>query len=115
MIDMKYSDTLMQAARIVDERGKQYGTVDECFSRIAKMASAFFGEEISEYKIAMILHMTKLGRIGEKQSYEDNYVDGINYLAFAAQFAERDSARNQRKIDAFVSSRMPPVDIPEED
>lgn len=84
---MKYSDAFMQAAREVDDRNKKYGNVDECFSRIAKLASAFFNREVTEYEIAMILHLVKLGRIGDNKSYADNYVDGISYMAFAAQFA----------------------------
>lgn len=86
---MKYNEVLLAAAKVVDERANQYGSVDACFTRISKMASAFFGEEISEYKIAMILHFTKLGRVGDKCEYADNYIDGVNYLAFASHFSEK--------------------------
>jgi hypothetical protein len=34
----------------------------------------------------MIHVATKLGRLQETRWLDDNYVDGVNYLAFAAQF-----------------------------
>jgi hypothetical protein len=43
-------------------------------------------KEISTYDVAMILHCTKLGRLQQARSLSDNYVDGINYLAFASEF-----------------------------
>lgn len=92
---MKYNEAFIQAAREVDDRNKRYGNIDECFYRISKIATAFFGREVTPYEVAMILHFTKLGRIGDNKAYADNYVDGISYLAFAAQFAE---AHNDAKI-----------------
>ena len=84
---MEFRNVLLTAAKTVEDRNTSYGTHDECFSRIAKLASAFFDEEIDEYKIAMILVFVKLGRIGDNRQYDDNYVDGVNYLAFASHFA----------------------------
>ena len=92
---MEFRDVLISAAKTVDERNKEYGTIDECFSRITKISSAFFNEEIDEYKVAMILLFVKLGRIGDNKQYDDNYIDGVNYLAFASQFANS-SARGQK-------------------
>ena len=42
---------------------------------------------ISKYDVAMILHANKLARLQESRTKMDHYVDGINYMAFAAQFA----------------------------
>lgn len=95
---MKYNEAFIQAAREVDDRSKRYGNIDECFYRISKIATAFFGREVTPYEVAMILHFTKLGRIGDNRAYADNYVDGISYLAFAAQFAE---AHDDAKIVSF--------------
>jgi hypothetical protein len=84
---MHHKQALLTAAKIVDDRSKQYGSPDACFDIIAKIATATMGEEYTPYDIAMILHCVKLGRMQEKRAYEDNYVDAMNYLAFAGQFA----------------------------
>jgi hypothetical protein len=102
---MEFRDVLIGAAKTAEDRNKEYGTVDECFTRIARIASAFFNEEIDEYKIAMILLFVKLGRIGDNKQYEDNYIDGVNYLAFASQFAGG-SAKKQPTPNA-PSFRIP--------
>jgi hypothetical protein len=44
-------------------------------------------KDITPYDVAMILHCVKMGRLQEARALDDNYVDAINYLAFAAQFA----------------------------
>jgi hypothetical protein len=84
---MHHKEALLTAAKIVDDRSKQYGSPDACFEIIARIATATMGEEYTPYDIAMILHCVKLGRMQEKRAYEDNYVDAMNYLAFAGQFA----------------------------
>lgn len=99
---MEFKNVLLTAAKTADDRNTSYGTHDECFGRIAKIASAFFEEEIDEYKIAMILLFVKLGRIGDNKKYADNYVDGVNYLAFASHFADKSMTKDVLKsIDDF--------------
>jgi len=77
---------LEEAARILKERSEQYGSADECFDRISKLASIILNKEITKYDVAMIHVATKLGRLQETRWLDDNYIDGVNYLAFAAQF-----------------------------
>jgi len=84
---MHHKQSLINAAKIIDERAQQYGAPDTCFEKIARIATAVTGETYTEYDIALVMHCVKLGRMLENRKYEDNYIDAINYLAFAGQFA----------------------------
>jgi len=86
---MNHLETLNSAVSMLTEKGRLYGPEDQCFERISTIASAILGKNISTYDVAMIHHATKLARMMTARNHEDNYVDGINYLAFAAQFASR--------------------------
>lgn len=69
------------------DRAAQYGHEEECFDRISQLATLILNKAISPYDVAMILHCVKLGRMPTGRQTADHYVDGINYLAFAGQFA----------------------------
>ena len=117
-------DLLNLAAKTIAERGRQYGPVEASFDRITKLYKLTTGKDITIYEAAMLMHCVKLARISESPSLEDSYVDGINYLAFAAQFvdaqkedhvtamedrlteelAKKFAPRKTLKADDFVSS-----------
>jgi hypothetical protein len=74
---------------MLKEKGQAYGPVDDCFERISIISSTILGKHISTYDAAIILHAVKLARMQTERTKSDNYIDGINYLAFAGQFAGR--------------------------
>lgn len=82
-----HREVLKQAASLLNERGAEYGPEDACFQRSADLASIILNKSISKYDVAMILHANKLARLQESRTKLDHYVDGVNYLAFGAQFA----------------------------
>ena len=84
---MNHRKVLKEAASLLGERGKEYGPEDACFQRSADLATIILNKSISKYDVAMILHANKLARLQESRTKSDHYVDGINYLAFGAQFA----------------------------
>ena len=43
------------------------------------------GIDVGPYEVAMILASVKLARMSASPSKRDNYLDAINYLAFAAE------------------------------
>ncbi len=86
---MNHREVLKEAAGLIAERGKEYGPEDACFQRSADLASIILNKSISKYDVAMILHANKLARLQESRTKSDHYVDGINYLAFGAQFAQQ--------------------------
>lgn len=83
---MGHRETLRTAAGVLTDREKEYGDAVACFKRISDLATIVLNKEISTYDVAMILHCTKLGRLQQARNLLDNYVDGINYLAFASEF-----------------------------
>lgn len=84
---MEYDQIINNAFSIKTERGAKYGDMKATLERQAKIASLILGKPITAYDIAMICHAVKLGRLEENRTNSDNYVDGINYYAFAASFA----------------------------
>jgi len=82
-----HTDILSQAIHLIRERGLQYGSVEACFDRTAKIATLLLNTEFTAYEIAMVHVATKMARLQESRTLDDNYVDAMNYLAFAAQFA----------------------------
>jgi len=83
---VKHTDLIKTALKTIEERGEQYGTVENNFNRISTIASAILDRQVTPYEIAMILHALKLARIGAAPEHADSYVDGISYLAFAGGF-----------------------------
>lgn len=83
---------LNNAVGMLKEKGQLYGPVDDCFEKISIIASTILGKNISTYDAAIILHAVKLARLQSARKHADNYIDGINYLAFAGQFAEAPSS-----------------------
>ena len=92
---MNHKEVLSSAVGILKDRAVQYGPEEDCFGRISQLASIVLNKPISPYDVAMILHCTKLGRLQENRTNPDNYVDGINYLAFASQFS---TSEEQAKV-----------------
>jgi len=99
---MRYDETMRASASVIGDRASQYGSPDQCFYRIAKIASVMLDKDITPRDVAIMLLCTKLGRIPERPDYEDNYVDGISYLAFAAHFSEPQGAKG-------APTRSPPA------
>ena len=80
---------MTRATDILRDRGLLYGNVDDIHNDVSIIASVILGKNISSYDVAMIHHATKLARMKTSRTHKDNYVDGINYLAFAAEFADQ--------------------------
>lgn len=74
---------LDQCASLIGERGQDYGGIEDNFKRIATIASTILRKEITPHDAAIILASTKLARMAGARDKDDNYLDGINYLAFA--------------------------------
>lgn len=84
---MNHIEVMTQAVHTLRSRGDQYGNVETSFDKISKLASLVLNKDVSPYDVAGILHAVKLSRMSNDPSNPDHYVDGINYMAFMAQFA----------------------------
>lgn len=106
---MQHQNVLTEAARILGERGAEYGSPEACFTRIANIASEILMRRVSRYEVAVILMSTKLGRAGESALKDDTWIDEVNYAAFAAQFAsDPDSPAAVNKY-AHINQEVPRV------
>lgn len=88
---MDHKDAIEKARNLLTPRGELYGSPRENFKRIADIASVILSRDVTEYDVAVILLSTKLGRIPNDPSYLDSYIDGINYLAFMAEFSKKEN------------------------
>lgn len=82
-------DLLTLAFELINARGNDYdnaSSIDQNYREAAAVASVVIGKELTARDIAMILHCVKLIRSKSAPGKLDNYVDGMNYLAFAACF-----------------------------
>lgn len=84
---MNHKDVLFEAAKVVNERGQNYGEVAAMFNDVAMMASIVLGKEINPYDVTTIFEMVKLRRRRENPKLADNYIDNVNYTTFSAEFA----------------------------
>ena len=82
---MEAKSLLKSAVRTIDEREPIYGDKNLVYDRAAIIANTILGLSLSAYDIMIILHASKLARIGGRQDKVDNYLDGVNYLAFACE------------------------------
>jgi hypothetical protein len=101
-----HMDLLNLAAKTIAERGRQYGPVEAAFDRITKLFKLTTGKDITIYEAAMLMHCVKLARISESPSLEDSYVDGINYLAFAAQFMSAEKRDEATAVEDRITDEL---------
>ena len=86
-----HREVLQTSASVLNDRAAQYGDETACFDRVATIASTILGKNLTAYDISIIMVAMKLGRLREARQKVDTYVDAINYVAFAAQFAPASS------------------------
>ena len=76
---------IMEAKRLINgDRRSAYG--DTTFETMALMLSAYLRVEVKPYQAAEIMALFKIARNAHKPKL-DSYVDGIGYLALAAEEA----------------------------
>ena len=109
-------DMLTQAADLIQERGQNYGEIENNFQLIADLFSLRVGRPFHPYEACVLLECVKDARMFATPMFVDNYLDGINYKAFAALFSEDYAQRRasltdvayQRK-DNLQKAEMKPV------
>jgi hypothetical protein len=82
-------DVLKQAGQIINQRGQDYGDIEDNFNRAAQIASLKLNVEITPYMVATVLESVKDARLANAPYNADSYVDGINYRAFRMMFAPK--------------------------
>jgi len=84
---MDHKQILSDAISILRDREMQYGNIHDVTGRACDIFELITGVGMSSYHANIFLHSVKLARMKEAPEKPDNYADGINYLAFAGEFA----------------------------
>jgi Domain of unknown function (DUF6378) len=84
---MEHKAILGSAAAILRERNEQYGDMTVTITRACDIYGLITGKTLTAYEANIFLHALKLARIRVAPAKKDSYIDGINYLAFAGEFA----------------------------
>jgi Domain of unknown function (DUF6378) len=82
-------DLLSHAFELINARGGDYDNangIEQNYREVAAIASVVVGKTLTARDVAMVMHCVKLIRSKSAPDKLDNYVDGMNYLAFAACF-----------------------------
>jgi len=106
---MNHKDVLYKAAETLNQRGANYGDIEEMFADVAEMATMVLGKTIKPYDVTTIMEMIKLRRRRTNPKLADNYIDNVNYTAFSAQFALSD---NEGEKPAAVATQPVDEDLP---
>ncbi len=103
---MNHTDILTQSVLTLRDRDSQYGSMEETMIRTCEIFEMITGREMSPYHANIFMHSLKLARIRTSPAKPDNYVDGINYLAFAGEFATRVDAADAAINDEILNAGM---------
>lgn len=90
---MNPHQVLKDCAALIGERGQDYGGVENNFKNIASIYTAMTGKEFTAFDVAVIMMAVKIARLRQSPYKKDNYLDLINYAAFACEM--RPSAENK--------------------
>lgn len=75
-------------AKVIRERGKNYGPPDENLGRTAKMWSAYLGIHLHPHDVAALHALSKLSRLASDPKHMDSWVDGGGYLTIGGILAK---------------------------
>ena len=82
---------LTDAAELIGERGKDYGGIEDNFYNIARIYETMTGEDTTLHHVALMLVAVKIARMRQSPYKADNYLDAINYLAFAHELRPKET------------------------
>ena len=74
---------LTEAAALIDDRGVNYGGIEQNFERAASLATLKLNRNIRADAVALVMESVKDARRAIAPEHYDSHIDGINYRAFA--------------------------------
>lgn len=95
---MEVKQVLAGAMALINERGVEYGDIEQNFERAAQIATLKLNKQVTAYDIAIVLESVKDARRAVSPDHYDSHIDGINYRAFAMVLsgAEKDVPTTRR-------------------
>lgn len=86
---------LDEAKTIVDgKRQEDYGDMDDSFSRIAGLWSAYLGMDVDKFDVAKMMILLKVSR-AKKGNHRDSYVDIVGYVECVDKLLALDVANTE--------------------
>ncbi len=80
---MDHKERLTTMARLVTERGAEYGDMVETHKRIARLFNDMCPDvKIEAHHVAQVLLATKLARLYANPTHSDSVTDAGNYIVF---------------------------------
>ena len=97
---MNPKEILTAAAALIDDRGVNYGGIEQNFERAASLATLKLNRTLTAYDVAIVMESVKDARRATCPDHYDSHIDGINYRAFALLLsgADKDRATVQEMI-----------------
>lgn len=95
-----------EAKEIVSgQRQDDYGSIDESFTRIAGLWSAYLGKHVDKYDVAKMMMLLKISR-AKNGNHRDSYVDIVGYV----ECVDRLLAMDESCRDFFKDTVQPESD-----
>jgi hypothetical protein len=104
---MEYRELMSDAIKIFNDRNALYGDMKICLNRTAEIATLITGIHLTAHDVALVLHALKLARLGNDRSNKENYVDGINYYAFAGELISVQNDQVAKAMDELRAAVEP--------
>lgn len=103
---MNHKEILAESVAMLRDRGNEYGDENELYERACLMFNLITGGDFTPWHAAMFMAVLKMARIRTSHQKLDNYVDGVNYLAFAGQFADARSEIVRPSVPVEITDKM---------
>lgn len=82
---------LVEAEKCITvDRAKTHGDAEQSFELIAAYWSVHLGVPVTAVDVTAMMALFKLARLKGNPAHEDNWTDGIGYLAIGGELATRD-------------------------
>ena len=111
---MTRKECLEQAAKcVLQNRQDQYGDVEDCFKKIARLWNAYLPSvvELEPYDVACMMALLKIARIQANPKHGDSWVDLAGYAACGADIAVPEPFRYDKPkaegVEALVQKDAP--------
>ena len=104
---MEYRELMSDSIKIFNERNALYGDMKICLNRAAEISSLITGIHLTAHDVALVLHALKLARLGNDRANKENYVDGINYYAFAGELLNVEDDQVTKAMDELRAAIEP--------
>lgn len=114
---MEYRELMTDAATIFNDRNALYGDMKICMERTSQIATLITGVHLTAHDVALVLHALKLARLGNDRTNKENYVDGINYYAFAGELfgVDGDTYNTKQAVEKSLAELRAVVDPEKEE